>query len=251
MTRLRVVEVSATKGWIKEMSDPSMTILQQSHRDFFLEEGFLFALQFNQGWVLFRVMGKEDSQLRPWNMGPCAALSNTPAWDEIVDSQNRHYLEPPDYPFIKHVFWGVSPPKARVFFQYPTRVDRNSLLPITRTTTNDVGYVNGETSVGSPYDGPFSTKTEFFTVREWWPAFLAYNPQEYAMNYVMLNFDVRTYTYNIITTQSFIQDCLTGVRRCRKYTMGGINTPMNIPAWLSNKLPTGLLDWTKTIMAGT
>jgi hypothetical protein len=233
----------------KKMSQ--MSILQQSHRDFFLEEGFLFALQFNQGWVVFRVMGKEDSQLRPWNLGGgsgCPALGNLSAWDEIQDSQNRHYLEPAKYGQIKHIFWGVSPPKARIYLQYPTRVDRNSLLPITRTLTDDVGYVNGEDFIGSPYDGPFSSKTELFTVREWWPAFQAYNPTEYTMNYVLMNFDVRTYTYNIVTDQAFIKDCLTGVRRCRKYTVGGIDIPMNIPAWLQNDLPTSYLAYTQSVM---
>jgi hypothetical protein len=89
-----------------------------------------------------------------------------------------------------------------------------------------------------------------FVVREMWPTFQAYNPETYTMNYVLMNFDVRTYTYNIITDQAFIKDCLTGVRRCRKHTVGGIDQPAPIPAWLQNKLPSGLLAYTSTVMAG-
>lgn len=232
----------------------SVTVVQQSHRDFFLEEGYLLALQFNEGWVVFRIMGCEDSQLRPWNVGMsngvqgCAGLSNQTAYDEILDSSNRHYLEPAKYTHIKHFFWGVSPPKARIYTQYLTRVNRNSLLPIDRTITGDVGYVNGEYIIGSPYDGPFNLKTEQFTVREQWPAFMVYNPCEYTMNYVLMTFDVRTYTYQIITNQQTVQDCLTGQRRCRKHTVGGIDVPVPIPSWLENELPSGLLDFTQTVM---
>lgn len=222
-----------------------IALLQTSHRDFFLEEGFLFALQFSEGWVLFRVKGVEDSNLTPWNLSSCSALSNLSAWNEIQDSSNRHYLEPHDEDFIKHIFWGVSPPKARIFKQYPARKDRNSLLAIIRTLTGDVGYVDGDES---PYDGPFSKKTELFTLHDMWPQFQVYNPLTYTMNYVMLNFDIRSYTYNIMKSRPLIEDCLRGQRRCRKHTVGGIDEPAPIPSWLKDLMPAGLLDWTKTLM---
>jgi len=220
-------------------------LLQTSHRDFFLEEGFLFALQFAEGWVVFRVKGWEDSNLTPWNLGSCSALSNLSAWDEIQDSSNRHYLEPHDEDFIKHVFWGVSPPKARIFKQYPARKDRNSLLAVIRSITGDIGYVDGDES---PYEGPFSKRTELFVLHDMWPQFQVYNPLTYTMNYVLMNFDVRSYTYNIMKSRPLIEDCLSGQRRCRKHTVGGIDEPAPIPSWLKDLMPAGLLDWTKTLM---
>ncbi len=222
-----------------------VSLLQKSHRDYFLEEGFLFALQFDKGWVVFRVKGWEDSILKPWNLHDCSALDNLDAWDEVEDSSNRHYLEPHIKPIIKHIFWGVSPPKARVFKQYPGRKDRNSLIAITRTLTGDVGYIDGDES---PYDGPFSKRTELFTVHDLWPHFQVYNPLTATMNYVMMSFDIRSYTYNIMKNRELIKDCLLGQRRCRKHTVGGIEEPASIPEWLEELMPTGLLAWTKTLM---
>lgn len=222
-----------------------ISLLQKSHRDFFLEEGFLFALQFKEGWVLFRVKGWEDSVLDPWNLHSCSALSNLSAYDEVEDSSNRHYLEPHVKTIIKHVFWGVSPPKARIFKQYPGRKTRNSLIAIERTLTGDVGYVDGDES---PYDGPFSKRTELFMVKDLWPQFQVYNPLNSTMNYVMMNFDIRSYTYNIMKNRELIKDCLLGQRRCRKHTVGGIEEPADIPAWLKDLIPAGLLDWTEKLM---
>jgi hypothetical protein len=222
-----------------------ISLLQQSHRDFFLEEGFLFALQFKEGWVVFRVKGWEDSVLKPWNLGSCSALSNLSAYDEVQDSSNRHYLEPHKNEFIKHIFWGVSPPKARIFKQYPARKDRNNLISVIRSITGDVGYVDGDES---PYDGPFSKRTELFTLHDTWPQFQVYNPLTIAMNYVLMNFDIRSYTYNIMKSRPLIEDCLLGQRRCRKHTVGGIDDPVPIPAWLKELMPPGLLDWTLTLM---
>ena len=224
-----------------------ISLLQQSHRDFFLEEGFLFALQFKEGWVVFRVRGWEDSNLTPWNLGSCSALSNLSDWDEVQDSSNRHYLEPHAKTIVKHIFWGVNPPKARVFKQYPARVDRNSLIAVTRSLTGDVGYVNGDES---PYEGPFSLRTELFTLKDLWPQFQVYNPLTSTMNYVMMNFDVRSYTYNLMLNRELIKDCLLGQRRCRKHTVGGIDVPAEIPSWLDELMPAGLLDWTKTVLEG-
>jgi hypothetical protein len=220
-------------------------LLIQSHRDLFLEEGFLLALQFKEGWTVIRVKGWEDSNLVQLNLGSCSALSNLSAYDEIQDSSNRHYLEPPDQKSIKHIFWGVSPPKARIFKQYPARKTRNSLIAVERTLTGNIGFVDGDES---PYDGPFSKRTELFTLKDLWPQFQAYNPLTIAMNYVLLNFDIRSYAYNIMKARPLIEDCLLGQRRCRKHTVGGIDDPAPIPSWLKDLMPPGMLDWTLTLM---
>lgn len=225
----------------------SVSLLQKSHRDWFLEEGWLLALQFREGWVVSRIKGVEDSNLDPWNLGSCSALSNLDEWDEVKDSEARHYLEPHVKTQIKHIFWGVSPPKARIFKQYPTRVDRNSLLDIARTLTGDVGYVDGDES---PFDGPFSKRTELFTVKDLYPQFQVYNPLSRDMNYVVMNFDIRIYTYNLMKERNLIKDCLLGQRRCRKHTVGGIEEPAPIPAWLKDLVTPGLLEWTQTVMEG-
>jgi hypothetical protein len=218
---------------------------KQTHREFFLEEGYLFALQFDEGWVVFRVKGWEDAPLKPWNLGSCTALDNLDAFDEVEDSDNRHYLEPHIKEIVKHIFWGVSPPKARIFKEYPARIPRNSLISVTRTLTGDIGYIDGDES---PYEGPFSSRTELFTLHDLWPQFQVYNPLRRTMNSVEMSFDIRSYTYNLMKDRTLIGDCLLGQRRCKKHTVGGIDKPASIPAWLKELMPSGMLEWTKTLL---
>jgi len=217
----------------------AISLLKESHENKWLGEGYFVALQFEQGWLVVMIKGREHGNLRPFSLGGCSALSNLSDWNEVKDSSNRKYLEPTKEGFIKQTFWGATPPKARVFFQYPSRQDRWSLIAVTRTLTGDIGYIDGEMS---PFNGPFSPKTEIWTVYQLYPAFQIYNPTNDRMLDVKMLFDVMNYTYKIVTDKAKILDFLAGERRVRKYTMGGIDPiPATCPDWLVklNKAPDG------------
>jgi len=207
-----------------------ISLLKESHENFWLPEGYYLALQFEQGWLVVMITGAEPSNMRPFSLGGVSADGNLSAWNEVKDSSNRKYLEPIKEAFIKHIFWGVSPAKAKVFFQYPSRADRWSLIAVTRSITEDIGYVNGEMS---PFDGPFSKKSEIFTVYQLYPTFNIHNPTNDRMVDVKLNFEVMTYTYKIITDKKLIEQFLSGEKRIRKHTVGGIDpSPATCPDWL-------------------
>ncbi len=223
-----------------------VSLLKESHENLFLREGYLLALQFQQGWAVFRLLGWEPSNVKPYSLGAVAATSNLASWDEIIDAGGRRYLMPPEEQWIYHSFWGVNKPKARIFFQYPTRQDRWNLVAVQRTITGDVGYIDGERS---PYDGPFTPMSQIFTVHELYPAFQCYNPLPDAMDNVMLNFDVMRYSYMLIKDRNLIRDILTLKRPGRLHTVAGIDPqPARIPDWLSDLVGKDLLVYSKTVI---
>jgi len=115
-------------------------------------------------------------------------------WKEIQDSSSRYWLEPADEKVIYHFFYGVSPGQARVYLQYPSGVDINSLIS-TRAIGSDAGFVDG---IKSPYRSP-SVDTEMFSMKGAFPAFLGYNPYlEPASITIRLNFFVRRYTVKVL-----------------------------------------------------
>lgn len=223
-----------------------VTLLKESHENLWLKEGYLLALQFASGWCCFRILGWEPSNVKPYSLGAVAAASNLAAWNEIADADGRRYLMPPEEHWIYHSFYGVNKPKARIFFQYPTRQDRWNLVAVQRTITGDVGYLDGEMS---PFDGPFALKSQLFTVHELYPAFQCYNPLNDAMDNVMLNFDVMRYSYVLIKNRDLIKDILTLKRPGRLHTVAGIDPePAKIPDWLSKLVGKDLLTYSKTVI---
>lgn len=226
---------------------PLTAILKESHENYWLKEGYLLALQFATGWICFRILGWEPSNVKPYSLGTALAASgNLAAWNEIVDGGNRRYLEPPEERWIYHAFYGVNKPKARIFLQYPTRQDRMNLVAVQRTITGDVGYIDGELS---PYDGPFALKSQLFTVHELYPAFQCYNPLPDVMDNVMLNIDIMRYNYVIIKNRDLIKDILTLKRPGRLHTVAGIDPePARCPDWLRDLVGKDLINYSKTIM---
>jgi hypothetical protein len=225
-----------------------ISLLKTSHEELFLDQGHLLALGFFEGWACFRITHREWANLEPWSLGAVAALGNLAAYNEIQDSQSRHYLEPHDEMLIYHSFWGVTPTRARIFMQYPPQSDIGSMLSTNRAITGDVGYIDGDKS---PYNGPFSEATELFTVKEKYPQYQVYNPLNDSMYNVMLNFDQRHYRYSIITDKALIKDMLVGNRRVKKYSMGPAwpNT-MTLPNWLKKAVGSELLDYSLDVMEG-
>lgn len=223
-----------------------VALTKESHENFFLQEGHLLALQFKEGWVCVRIKGKEASNIKPYQLGAVAAASELSSWDEIKDSEARYLLQPPSNNFIHHFFWGINYPAAQVYFQYPSRRNRWSMIAVERVLGGDIGYVDGDMS---PYEGPFSVKSEIFTVYDLYPAFQCHNPLNDAMANVLLNFDAMRYTYQIIKTQAMIREILVGERRARKHTVGGADPmPAEIPKWLKDLVGDGLLKMSLDIM---
>ena len=223
-----------------------VALMKESHENLFLKEGYLLALQFAQGYACFRILGWEPSNVKPYSLGGVLALGNLAAWDEITDAGPRRLLMPPEQRWIYHSFYGVNKPRARIFFQYPTRQDRMNLVAVQRSITGDVGYIDGEMS---PFDGPFALKSQLFTVHELYPAFQCYNPLNDAMDNVMLNFDVMRYSYVLIKNRDLIRDILTLRRPGRLHTVAGIDPePARIPDWLSDLVGKELLTFSKSVI---
>lgn len=230
-------------------------IVKTSHEDYFLEAGYLLLLQFQQGWAPFRITGKQWSNLEPWSLGAVAARGNLAAFDAIQDTVNNHFLEPYTNDIIYQTFWGVTPTRARVFSQFPPFTDLGSMQqnprtinPTGTTAAGDVGYIDGQKS---PFYGPFSRKTEIFTVKEKYPQFQVFNPLYDAMYNAMLNFDQYQYSYQIIRDTALIKDMLIGRVAVKKYTMGlAYPNATPIPDWLQKAVTPDILKFTLDVMAG-
>lgn len=223
-----------------------VALLKQSSEDRFLEAGFYLALQFKTGWVVSRILGREWANLRPYSVGAVAANGHLTNWNEILDASAKHYLDASKDSLIHHIFWGVNTPNARVYVQYPTKSDIGSLTTTTRAVDGDVGYVPGE---DSPYEGPFSVKTELFTVHERYPAFQVSNVTGDAFANVMFNFSAMKYTYHLIKDKKLLEQLLVGGKTCRKYTMGPVDPqPTAAPQWLQDLVGGELIRWTTDLM---
>lgn len=225
----------------------SLIALQKtSHEDLFLMPGFYLGLQFNSGWVVSRILGREPANLRPFSVGAVAAGGHLSAWNEIKDSTDKHYLEPSRRELWYHHFWGINTPNARVYVQFPTKSEIGSLTDVTREVDGDVGYIPGSES---PYDGPFSVKTELFTVYEKYPAFQVSNVTNDDFSNVMFHFETMKYSYQLIKDKRLIEELLTGKRQRRLYTIGPTDPqPAVIPKWLEDLVTKELLKWTKDLM---
>jgi len=223
-----------------------VTLLKTSHEDLFLKQGYYLALQFNTGWVVTRITGREWANLRPFSVGAVAANGTLAAWNQVLDVSGMHYLDPPKDSLIYHCFWGINTPNARVYTQFPTMRDIGSLTSVTRAVAGDVGYVPGE---DSPFSGPFSLNTELFTVHERYPAFQIANVTGDAFANVTFNFGVMKYTYQVIKDRNLITKLLVGDQRGRKHTMGGVDpSPTTVPKWLTDLVGDELIRWTQSLM---
>lgn len=221
-------------------------LLKASHEGRWLEQGWHLALQFNEGWTCVRVTGREYTGLRPYSLGALAAVTGLATFNQIQDAATIRILEPQTEFFIYHHFWGVTPSAARIYLQHPASKDVGSMSNTTRTIVGDVGYIDGRMS---PFEGPFSPKTELFVINDRYPAFMAYNPLSDAIANVKLAFDTMKYTFKVVENQSLVKDMLVGQRAVRKVTMGPVDpSPMTIPLWLQKQMPKGMLEFTKQLM---
>ena len=159
---------------------------------------------------------------------------------------------------IYHIFWGVNKPQARVYVQYGPRDDIGSVIQSTRSITGDIGYISGE---DSPYEGPYSVKTELFTISERYPQFQVFNPLTDLMTNVCISAEYMKYRYEILTDPVLVKQLVLQQRPVRKYTEGPIDPQkMSAPKWLQELLPKkgsspewekeGMLTFTRRLMRG-
>jgi len=222
------------------------TVLLKSHEERFLEAGYYLALEFKSGWIVTRITGREWGNLRPYSVGAIAAGSNLATWNEIQDPTGKHYLEPAKRDLWYHIFWGVNTPNARVYVRFPTKNDIGSLTTTTRAVAGDVGYVAGS---DSPYDGPFSVKTELLTLYERYPAFQVSNVTADAFANVMFSFDIMKYSYQLIKDKRLIEQLLVGGKSCKRVTAGPVDPgPTTVPKWLEDLVGFELMNWTKELV---
>lgn len=208
--------------------------------EMWLEPGYFLALEFDNGWHVVQILGREATSMKNYNLAynssttTHATVTTTADWDEAKDDSSRYYLEPQtDHrDTLYHIFWGGAPVSSdiRFFMQYGTRQDRGSLTG-TRAVPGDVGFIDSEES---PYTDP-SIKTELFTMNELHPAFKVYNATLNTQT-IYQNFYFMKYLYKVIEDETLIRDLLApGQRRCKKYTMGGIDRIIRAPEWWNKK----------------
>lgn len=230
-----------------------IALLKESYEDKWLSEGHYLLLQFREGFAPFRITGREWANISPFSLGNLAALGNLVAgWNEIQNALNDHFLEPYRNELIYQFFYGVNYPQVRLFLQYQARDDIGSLLAQTRNITNDdIGYILG---AESPIKGPYSQKTETFTVNDLYPVFQLYNPSSDAIVNVTFGAQVMKYQYQILNKDKdrpLVKSLVLGERPARKYTMGRIDPQsMSIPQWLGSLVTRPLLDYTRMVMLG-
>ena len=208
------------------------------------KEGFIVALQFSVGpkAELFplRIDAAEyPNNLYDFSLTTAASLATAgTGWRTIQDSSNRYLLEPENNGVLHQVYYGITPSYARVYRQYPSGVDRGSLVGTRNPGVDAVGYIDG---VLSPYRYP-SAITETHIVRGQRPAFYGYHPYGAPASItVRMNFYIITYlTCSLYTTLS--DNEIRGMVRegkARIVTPGG-RTLMQAPGWLRTPPETNL-----------
>jgi hypothetical protein len=201
--------------------------------DRYLKEGDLVALKMLDGnkVTLFPLLIETleyPNNYYNFSLGSATALASAgTGWNTIQDSNNRYILEPEYSEALYQVFYGVSPPIARLYRQYPSGVDRGSLVGTRNPGTDPIGYINGDSS---PMLWP-SPVTEFFTVRGQHPAFYGHHPYARpATITVRMNFYITAYGVCGIRG---MPDEEVRTKAKRIITMGG-RTLMQAPGWVKD-----------------
>lgn len=161
-----------------------------------------------------------------FSLGAATALASAgTGWDTIQDSSNRYILEPEYSGIVYQIFYGITPSYARLYRQYPSGVDRGSLVGTRNPGVDPIGYVSGDMS---PLLSP-SPITEFFTVRGQHPAFYGYHPYARPSS-VTIRMTFYIVSYGVSGIKGADPSWVMGQAR-RVITMGG-RTLMQAPGWL-------------------
>ena len=214
----------------------------------FMEEGQFLGLRFDDGFYFFRIMGKEMTNLKPYQIeSALAAGATSTTWNTVQNSatDSREQISPTKEhkDQIYQIRYGVSPSRMQVYYQYISRQDRGSLVG-TRVEGGAVGHIDGEENpfmeVGDNQD------TNLFTIYERTPVFKAMNPTP-STSEVNLNFKIAKLYYTLINpkpndakkAKDIVSKIMYGDRRCTFSTMGMPGeSQITAPTWLTS-LTTG------------
>jgi len=193
--------------------------------------GDLIALKMLESSVVklypFRIESVEYPNNRAeFSIGSATALAAAgTGWNTIQDSSNRFILEPEFAEVIYQGYYGITPSIARVYRQYPSGVDRGSLVGTRNPGVDPIGYISGDMSPGL-WPSPI---TEFYAVRGQHPAFYGYHPYARPASItVRLNFYINVYGVTCVPGMSYneIEQQARNI-----ITLGG-RTLMQAPGWM-------------------
>ena len=207
-------------------------------------EGEVVVLQFLDGTVLkqypLRIEASEyPNNTYEFSLGSATALAAAgTGWRTIQDSSNRYLLEPEYNESLYIIYYGIAPSYARVYRQYPSGVDRGSLVGTRNPGVDPTGYVDG---VYSPIRFP-NPATETVVVRGQRPAYYGYHPYaEPATQTIRMSFYI--YTYTVSNQMDKIAPAkvkeMVHNKQAKLYTPGG-RTMMQTPGWLRAPTQTNL-----------
>ncbi len=216
---------------------PPFILEKPNYENYFLLEGHFLGLRFDEGFVFARIIARERTNIKPYELGSVAAASAQSGYNAIKSSAGDYLLDPQNEGTINHFFVGVRPTAVRLYVNYPAGDALMSLkgaraVPGAMPTPAEesIGYIDG---LESPFQEP-SVLTEIFTVYQLYPEYRAYNPTNNAIPQVLLNIPITKYAYRLVTDQTMAKQFIDGVRRCRLYSVGGV-VPAPMPQWLTRR----------------
>ena len=225
------------------MSDPSLTPSGQNNdtpMDFtaainahILRENYNLGLNFQQGYIFFRVNRREFVQ---YIYDPFAEITNF-AGAGNVDMPSGLYITAKELPSISlnttdifkvddptHIyqcFWGVSPGMTRVFPAFPRATEINQLDEGIHTPNYPAfGFISG-------FESPISLvspRTEFFVPIGPLPGFAFYNPAPYNIK-PMMRIIINRMQVEPIKSADLVTKILERRVECRLASVGGVDNP--------------------------
>ena len=200
--------------------------------DRFHNVGEIVALKMLEGSTVhlypFRIEAVEYPNNRAeFSIGAASALASAgTGWNTIQDASNRFILEPEFAEVIYQGFYGITPSIARVYRQYPSGVDRGSLVGTRNPGVDPIGYISGDMSPGL-WPSPI---TEFYSIRGQHPAFYGYHPYASPSSItVRMNFYITMYGFSSCGDQMSEAEILKVAKNI--ISLGG-RTLMTAPGWI-------------------
>ena len=160
-----------------------------------------------------------------FSIGSATALATGgTGWNTIQDASNRFILEPEFAEVIYQCFYGITPSYARVYRQYPSGVDRGSLVGTRNPGVDPIGYISGDMSPGL-WPSPI---TEFYSIRGQHPAFYGYHPYARPSSItIRMNFYIAMYGVSCIEMSE-----AEILAKAKKIISLGGRTLMTAPGWI-------------------
>lgn len=208
----------------------------------FLNQGHILGLGFAEGILFVEIMSREPKFFEHTfpTLGPNEGMAD---WDTIPKDNTERYIEPTETTIIYQFYYGLKPSTARLYFRFPSKTDRWTLIdPIDLDSPN--GGLYGE---WSPYDDP-SVITELFTLKDVYPAFKVKNTTPETIT-PKIRFIGMAYEYEIVYDKDLIKDYIEMRRRRKLYYLGGTAPHVKAPNWLiQSKGVRELLEYSREVL---